>query len=183
MKRFQTKRLLNRIQRFDTQALAEVYDFFAPKIYGYVYRRTGHAETAQELTSETFHRLLVALKNKSGPRDNLSAWLYRVAHNLIVDDFRQQPQQQAIELDEEVLARPHPDQAEHRVTTLADEARAAIRQLTILQQQVIVLRFLEGFSLKETAQIVQKDVSAVKALQHRALYSLRRILEAPADDY
>ena len=182
MKRKQTKRLLEKIQQFDTQSLTEVYDTFAPRIYGYVYRRTGHIETAQEITAETFHRLLVALKNQSGPRDNLSAWLYRVAHNLIVDFYRQQSQQETLELDEENLATSHLEQELGTQRELADQARAALLQLTALQQQVVVLRFLEGFSLKETAHIVQRDVSAVKALQHRALSSLRRILGESEDD-
>jgi RNA polymerase sigma-70 factor (ECF subfamily) len=182
VKRNQTKRVLNRIQRFDTQALTEVYDSFAPRIYGYVYRRTGHIETAQEITAETFHRLLVALKNGSGPRDNLSAWLYRVAHNLIVDFYRKQPLQETIELDEESLAKPHPDQDLGIQNQLAAQARAALMQLTALQQQVITLRFLEGMSLKETAQIVQRDISAVKALQNRALNSLRRLMKESEDE-
>ena len=182
VKRKHLKLLLNRIQKFDTQALTEVYDTFAPRIYGYVYRRTGHVETAQEITAETFHRLLVALKKGSGPRDNLSAWLYRVAHNLIVDYYRNLTQQETLELDEDSLARSHPHQEMGTQQQLAEQARAALLQLTALQQQVIVLRFLEGLSLKETAQIVERDVSAVKALQHRALNSLRRLIEESDDE-
>ena len=182
MKRKQVKLLLNRIQQFDTQALTEVYDSYSPKIYGYVYRRTGHVETSQEITAETFHRLLVALKNNSGPRDNLSAWLYRVAHNLIVDYYRNNTQQETLELEEESLAKSLPDQELGTQRELAAQARAALLQLTALQQQVIVLRYLEGLSLKETAQIVQRDVSAVKSLQHRALNSLRRLIEESEDE-
>ncbi len=177
MKRNPAKRLLNKIQQFDTQALTEIYDSFAPRIYGYVYRRTGHVETAQEITAETFHRLLVALKNKSGPTDNLSAWLYRVAHNLIVDDYRKQPLQEILELDEENLASPNPDQEMGIQRQRAEQTRVALLQLTAQQQEVIALRFLEGCSLQETAQIMQRDVGAVKALQHRALNSLRRLIE------
>lgn len=183
MKRKHQKLLLNRIHHFDTQALTEVYDAFAPRIYGYVYRRTGHVETAQEITADTFHRLLVALKNNSGPRDSLSAWLYRVAHNLIVDFFRKHTQQEILELDEESLARSLPAQDQGAKIELAAQARAALLKLTALQQQVIVLRFLEDMSLKETAQIMQRDVNAVKALQHRALNSLRRLIEECADEF
>jgi RNA polymerase sigma-70 factor (ECF subfamily) len=176
-----TQRLLERIQSFDTQALTEVYDYYAPKIYGYVYRRTGHVETSQEITAETFHRLLVALKNRSGPREYLPGWLYRVAHNLVVDFYRSQPEQDTLELDDESLARSNPERGLDTQRQLADKARAALRQLTDLQQQVIVLRFLEGLSLKETAKIVQRDITAVKALQHRALFSLRRLIEESED--
>jgi RNA polymerase sigma-70 factor (ECF subfamily) len=176
------KQILNRIHQFDTQALTEVYDTFSPRIYRYVYRRTGHVETAQEITAETFHRLLVALKNKSGPADNLSAWLYRVAHNLIVDFYRKLTQQEILELEEESLARSLPEQDQGIQRELAAQARAALLQLTALQQQVITLRFLEGMSIKETAKIIQRDANAVKALQHRALNSLRRLVEETEDE-
>ena len=182
MKRFQTKRLLKRIKIFDKQALTEVYDNFSPKIYGYAYRRTGHVDIAQEITSDTFQRLLVALKNNSGPDKNLSAWLYRVAHNLIVDHYRQQPLQDALELDEELYDSTSPDQDTGTQLPLSTHTRDALKQLTALQQQVIVLRFLEELSLKETAQIVQREVGAVKAIQHRALNSLRRIIEESDDE-
>ena len=177
MKRKQHESLLNRIHKFDTQALTEVYDTYSPKIYRYVYRRTGHVDTAQEITAETFHRLLVALKNKSGPVDNLSAWLYRVAHNLIVDFYRKHTQQEILELEEESLASSLSEQDQGIQREFAAKARAALVQLTALQQQVIALRFLEGMSIKETAKIIQRDINAVKALQHRALNSLRRLVE------
>lgn len=182
MKRFQTKRLLKRIQKFDKQALTEVYDVFAPKIYGYVYRHTGHVETAQEITSDTFQRLLVTLKNNSGPDENLSAWLYRVAHNLIVDHYRKQPLQESLELDEDLYEQASPVQETGNQKRLTAQTREALKKLTALQQQVIVLRFLEELSLKETAQIVQREVGAVKAIQHRALSSLRRIIEESDDE-
>jgi len=77
-------RLLERVKRWDEEALAEVFDRYAPAIYRYVYRRVGDGQTAQDLMAETFQRLLDALRRGAGPREHLSAWLYRVAHNLAV---------------------------------------------------------------------------------------------------
>ncbi len=170
--------LLRRAQQWDEGALAQIYDTFAPAIYRYVYRHTGHQNTAEEITAETFHRFLLALKHGSGPAEHLSAWLYRVAHNLIVDFYRRQPLQEPEVLDDvaESLAEPdHGEMVEQHMQ--AEQVRAALRQLTPLQQQIITLRYLEELSHAEIARVVERTEGAVKALQHRALDSLRRILE------
>ncbi|HOU14172.1 MAG TPA: sigma-70 family RNA polymerase sigma factor [Anaerolineae bacterium] len=171
--------LLRRARQWDEDALAQIYDTFAPAIYRYVYRRTGHQNTAEEITAETFHRFLVALKHGSGPTEYLSAWLYRVAHNLIVDFYRRQPPQEPESLDnvEESLAEPDQGAAHVERQMQVEQARAALRQLTPLQQQIITLRYLEELSNEDIALIVERTEGAVKALQHRALDSLRRILE------
>ena len=170
--------LLRRVRDGDEKALTRAYDEFAPGIYRYAYRLTGHRATAQDVASETFRRLLAALNHGSGPTDNLSAWLYRVAHNLIVDGFRGQPDDAPVPL-QKAPEIPVPGRVEgwveHREAVAA--ARAALAQLTQLQQQAIALRFLEGLSIRETAEIMGKTEEAVKALQYRGTNSLRRILE------
>jgi RNA polymerase sigma-70 factor (ECF subfamily) len=158
-------------------ALAQIYDTYAPAIHRYVYRRTGHADTAEEITAETFHRFLVALKQGGGPTDYLSAWLYRVAHNLIVDLYRRQPPQEPATLEDVVLVDGDHGVEHLERQTQVKRARAALQQLTPLQQQVITLRFLEEMSNEEVARVVERTEGAVKALQHRALNSLRRLLE------
>ena len=169
--------LLQRARQWDETALAHIYDTYAPAIYRYVYRRTGHTNTAEEITAETFHRFLVALKQGSGPTDYLSAWLYRVAHNLIVDFYRRQPTQEPATLEDVVLAEGDQGVEQLERRTQVEQARAALRQLTPLQQQVITLRFLEEMSNEEVGRVIERTEGAVKALQHRALNSLRRLLE------
>jgi len=170
--------LLHRVRQWDEDALATAYDEFAPAIHRYAYRLTGHPDIAEEIVSETFHRLLVSLKNGDGPRRNLSAWLYRVAHNLVVDGWRCKPQQEDIPLSEAsgIATR---DRSLDRIARQQDVGRVsrALRLLTPLQRQVVVLRYLEGLSIREVAEIVQRDANAVKALQHRAINSLKRILK------
>ncbi len=174
-----TDTLLKRARQWDEDALAHIYDTFAPAIYRYIYRRTGHQNTAEEITAETFHRFLVALKRGGGPTEHLSAWLYRVAHNLIVDFYRRQPPQEPASLDEleEMPAEPESGVARVERQMEVAQARAALRQLTPLQQQIITLRYLEDLSHEEIARVVERTEGAVKALQHRALDNLRRILE------
>jgi RNA polymerase sigma-70 factor (ECF subfamily) len=173
----QAQSLLERAQRWDQAALAQVYDSYAPAIYRYAYRRTGHIELAHDITAETFHRFLVALQHGNGPRVHLSAWLYRVAHNLIVDTYRRSPPQEPVPLDDVDVAdtSDHEEDLERREEIA--RARVALRRLTPLQQQVIALRFLEDMSLEDVALTIDRTVGAVKSLQHRALNSLRRILE------
>ena len=170
--------LLKRIHQWDEAALAKAYDQYAPAIYRYAYRLTGHTETAQEIVSDTFYRLLSALKNGGGPEQHLSAWLYRVAHNLTVDFYRRQPRQEQVTLDEApdvAISDMHEERIVHMEE--AKRIRDALWLLTPLQRQIIVLRFLEGLSNEEVARCVERTVGAVKALQHRALNSLRRVLE------
>ncbi len=170
--------LLDRARNWDKQALTEIYDRYAPAIYRYVYRRLGREAVAQEIAAETFHRLLGALKNGGGPNRHLSGWLYRVAHNLVVDFYRGEPEEPNASLDQVQLMA---EDSSGETLIIQDEEvnrlRAGLRRLTPLQQQVLTLRFLEELSLKETAGILEKTAGAVKGLQYRAVQSLRRILE------
>jgi len=172
--------LLKRVRQWDEAALAEVYDMYAPALYRYVYRLTGHEQTSQDIVSDTFQRFLVALRNDAGPEKHLSAWLYRVAHNLVVDYYRRQPQEEpaALDADTPVIGR---DSEEVHILQheSAERVRAALRQLTPLQQQVLALRFLEEMSNAEIGEIVGRAEGAIKGLQHRALSALRQVLEEP----
>ena len=86
--------LLNRAREHDAEALAEIYDRYAAAVYRYLYRHLGDPAQSEDLTSEVFLKLLRALGTRRAPRDNLQGWLYRVAHNLAVDWFRQQSKTQ-----------------------------------------------------------------------------------------
>jgi RNA polymerase sigma-70 factor, ECF subfamily len=169
--------LLQRAQRWDEEALTEIYDAFAPMIYRYIYRKTGDVETAQDLTAETFQHFLEALKRETGPREHLSGWLYRVAHNLVVDFYRSQPTDLPACVDDMEIGCEAAQEDRVALEERAKRARNAIRQLTPLQQQVVALRYLEELSLQEVARALERTVGSIKSLQHRAIDSLQRILE------
>lgn len=186
------KSLLEGVRRLDAAALAEMYDIFSPALYAYAYRQVGSADLAEECVAETFSRMLTALQRGGGPGENLGAYLYRVAHNWITDQYRRRPEVISLEMqdDDPVLrgARlagqdgdaqaggdPH-RQAEMRAQQL--QVRHALSRLTPEQRQVVVLRYLEDFDLDEIAEMLGKPVGAIKALQHRALEALRRLLPA-----
>ena len=172
------RELLPRLWDLDEQALELVYDAFQPPLYRYVYRMLGHPEAAQDIVGETFRRLLQALHQGRGPKRHIQAWLYRVAHNLVVDQYRRRPAQPPLSL--EAVTLEQGDDLDEKVQRQLDQERIrqAIHQLRPAQRQVIALKFLEGMSNKEVAIVLGKSVGAVKSLQHRALAALRRVLSA-----
>jgi RNA polymerase sigma-70 factor (ECF subfamily) len=169
--------LLQQARRLDEAALAEIFDTCYLPLYRYIYNSVRHVETAEDLTAEVFHRLLKHLAEGRGPRKRLKPWLFRVAHNIIVDDSRRQAYRAHQPLDEGL---PQPDSLpvdeQARLSLLSAEARRALDGLTAKQQAVIVLKYLVGMDNAEVAQTLTLPVGAVKSLQHRGLASLRRAL-------
>ncbi|MFN2222210.1 MAG: sigma-70 family RNA polymerase sigma factor [Chloroflexota bacterium] len=167
---------LQKAQALDRNTLGGIYDEFQPLLYSYIFRRVGNVEVARDLTADVFGRFLQATANGNGPDDHLRAWLYRVAHNIVIDHYRRQEHRNGQPLEESLVSgEVAPDAAaEHRLQ--CEGVRSALEQLTDDQQEVIALKFLEGMTNDEVAQITQRSVGAVKALQHRALAALRRHL-------
>lgn len=170
------EKLIKRAQIFDIEALADIYDQYSPALFRYAMRLTGDEATSEDCVSESFDRFLTALRNGGGPRDHLQAYLYRIAHNWITDYFRKEPYQ-PVELTEE-----HPSESDGHIEQLVEQhmqeirVRNALRCLTPDQRQVIILRFLEGWENEETAIALNKPLGAIKALQHRAIAALRKVL-------
>jgi RNA polymerase sigma-70 factor (ECF subfamily) len=170
--------LLEQAREYDAQALAEIYDRYAESIYRYLYRFLGNAAQAEDLTSEVFLKLLQVLNTRQAPRDRLQGWLYRVAHNLAMDWFRRESKTAHGTLDERLVAKGDvPPTAVEKLQT-RQQLLAAIGQLTLDQQQVILLRFGEGLKIAEVSQLLDKSEGAVKIMQHRAIKRLRKLLEA-----
>lgn len=163
-------------QQFDETALTQIYDEYHILIYRYIYRRVGDVDTARDLAADVFKRLLQALSKGNGPERAIRAWLYRAAHNLVIDHYRRQQHRQHLPLYDSVIntADDPVYLAETRISATA--VRTAIQQLTSDQQQVITLKFLEGFTNEEVATTLGKPIGAVKSLQHRALAALQRQL-------
>ena len=163
-------RIINRAK------LAAIYDDYHKAMYQYIYRRVGEVEIARDLTSDLFGSLLKAAQNGRGPDQNIRAWLYRSAHNIVIDYYRYRQHRQHLPLSEELVSAHNDPVRLSEAHFSADMVRAALRQLTPDQQQVISLKFLEGLSNQEIAEVLNKPVGAVKSLQHRALAALHRIL-------
>lgn len=167
---------LQRAREFDRAALAGIYDDYHPLIYRYIYRRVGGVQAAEDLTAVVFQRFLEAIQTGTGPEHNLRAWLYRVAHNLVVDHYRRRQHRQHLPLkDTLMMTGDNPEQTADKAL-MAEQLRKALGRLTPEQQQVITLKFLEGLSNAEVAAVVERPVGAVKSLQYRGLAALQRLL-------
>jgi len=173
--------ILERAKRYEAQALEEIFDTFSPGIYRYAYRLLGDTELARECMAETFSRFLDALRRDSGPDNYLQAYLYRIAHNWVTDYYRSKVPP-SLPLDLEIRAgsadEPHQAVAEQMAN---EQLREALALLTPDQRQVIVLKYLEDWETEAIAHTLNKPIGAIKALQHRALEALRRILSRYED--
>lgn len=164
------------VQR-DAQAFAKLYDQFVDKIYKYIYYRVRTTAQAEELTAQVFLKAWESIASYHWTERPFGAWLYRIAHNLVVDYYR--THHPAVPLEDLPLkaddAADVDDVAMRHLD--ADMIRRAIAQLTEDQQQVIILKFLEGYETEEIAQMLDKEPGAIRALQHRALVSLQKLVK------
>ena len=169
--------LFERALEYDEDALGELYDRYAPAVYAYLYRRVGDAQLAEDMTGETFVRVLKAIRAKRSWHTSFRAWLYRIAHNVVVDEYRRRGKMSTVSWSGWSMAvdGDDPDSAMIERWTW-EQIRQAISRLTEDQQQVLALRFGEQLSARHVAKVMGKSVGAVEALQHRALAALRRIL-------
>jgi RNA polymerase sigma-70 factor (ECF subfamily) len=167
--------LVSRAQGGDREALEELYLLHFDRIYAYLQMTVGNRHDAEDLTNQTFVKMLESIERFQWRKVPFSAWLFRIAHNLAIDHFRARRRWQPEE------EPPEPPDAEQR--SAEDEAMHSIGRRSMLQmiedlsdeqQQVLTLKFVFSFSNAEVATILGKTEGAVKSLQHRALASLQK---------
>jgi len=173
-------RLIQRAQEGDPAAFAEIYDRHQPAIYRYIFFRVDDVATAEDLTGEVFVRLMEKIDHFTSRGRPLLAWLYTIARNLITDHQRRAGQTTTLSslpsYEQLAIGTDDLEQAAER-GLVQRQLAAALTCLTEDQRQVIILRFTEGLDNVEVARTLGKSVGAVKSLQHRALATLRRVLE------
>lgn len=164
------------LQKRDSDAWAGVYEEYFPKIYRYIAVRLGDRIEAEDLTEQVFLKALESISSFKWRGAPVSAWLFRIAHNQVIDYHRTSRSKKSLPLDEllvsndidpEIVAEDNID-----IRLLVQ----AVGQLTRAQRDVIKLRFAGGLSTAEVAKILGKKEGAVKALQHSALVALRKRL-------
>ena len=171
--------LLARAAEFNEAALGELYDRYEARIYSYIYRRTGNTSIAEDLTAQVFLKMLEAIRGGKGWHSSFSGWLYRIAHNAVIDYYRQRDRKQQVDIEDanSVVASDHNPVVIAESNMDATRLRAAISRLTDEQAEVISLRFLEGYSISEVATMMDKTEGSIKALQYRAVATLRQLLQ------
>ncbi|MBI5668887.1 MAG: sigma-70 family RNA polymerase sigma factor [Chloroflexi bacterium] len=166
-------RLIRRARQGDADAFACLYQETVQAVYRYIYLRVNDTQLAEDMTGDVYMRALKAMGSYQEQGKPFIAWLYRIAHARVVDHYRRTDRRP---VESDIEAEPIPVSADMDHSLLRRQAakalREAIAQLTDEQQQVVILRFIEGHSLETAAQIMGKNANAIKALQHRALRSL-----------
>jgi len=170
---------VDRAREGDQQALADVYDWYLPRIYRYVLARVGNVAEAEDLTEDIFLRMLGAIGDYRRRGVPFSAWLFRIAHNHVVSYFRRNGVRgrQGVLHEGIVDSRQGPASIVEMRLTVEEVVRAA-QSLPEAQREVIALRFAVGLSVAETAQVLGKREGNVKALQHKAVVKLQQVLAA-----
>ena len=167
--------LARRAASGDRRAFAALYDRHVDAVYRYAYFRLRIDAEAEDVTSEVFHRALLAMP-RFEPRRPFLAFLYTIAPNVVTDRIRRERPQASFE---DALAHPSDVPGPEELASASDDVRrlrSAVARLTTLQQEVIVLRYLEGRSTKETAVVIGKPESTIRGIQMRALAALRDLL-------
>jgi len=174
---------VDRARTGDQQALADLYDWYMPRVYRYAVARLGNVAEAEDLTEEVFLKMLGAIGEFRWKDVPFSSWLFRIAHNHIATWFRRAAQRggPAAALSEDMVDfRDGPAATvEERITL--EEVRRAADDLPEAQREVILLRFAVGLSIAETAKALGKREGNVKALQHKAVLKLQKMLIPEAE--
>ena len=159
------------------EALDGIFDEYAPVLYKYLLRLGLGSQEADQAVGDVFARLLDKLVEGKGPRKNLRAYLFQIAYHLVVDDARNRQRTAPLDVVDTIKKDTKQVQAqtEHKIL-LENLSGVMERELTEDQRNIIILRYQEDFSLKETAEIIGKNVNAVKALQSRAIKKLRQAM-------
>ncbi|MGI5915576.1 MAG: sigma-70 family RNA polymerase sigma factor [Anaerolineae bacterium] len=163
----------------DPSVFGEIYERYVDRIYTYIYHRVGNAHDAEDLTSRTFYRALSHLPSYQDKGIPFSAWLYRIAHNLLANWHRDRSRQPVVALDEVVTRSPASEHPEW-MAELQDDTRLlreVIRELDPSRQELLVLKFTEGLSNAEIGKIMGRSEGAIKSLYHRTLLQMRKEME------
>lgn len=177
--------IVRRAQQYDQQAFGQLYEEHFDKIYRYITLKIGNKVEAEDMTQQVFLKALRSISGYKWRNIPFSAWLFRIAHNQVVDYLRKKSKRVTMALDESIIISSGPDNnpqkiAEHRLNV--EQLASATRQLTPAQQEVISLRFAGEMPIAQVAVTMDRSEGAVKALQHSAIVALRKILLAVEDN-
>ncbi len=169
--------LVQRAIGHDAEAFGRLYDMHVDRVYRHIYYRVGNEADAEDLTQQVFLKAWRAIDRYKKMASPFIAWLMTISHNLVVDFYRTRKDRAYLEV--EILAddsTPSPERATE-ASFEQQRLRRAILQLSGDEQQVVILRFIEGFEFAEIASLMKKKEGNIRVIMHRALVKLRNILE------
>ena len=169
--------LVRRAQQQDSEAFAQLYEAYFDKIYRYIVMRIRNEMEAEDIAQQVFMKMLHSISSYKSKGVPFSSWVYRIAHNQVIDYFRRQNKKATVDI--EGLQLPSTgDDPQHMIERQVDieELKKATQRLTPAQQEVLSLRFAGELPIAQCAQIMGKSEGAIKALQHSAVLALRKAL-------
>ena len=179
----QVEEIVKQAQAGEQAAFAELYEMYYDRIYRYVAFKCGNQIEAEDLSGEVFVKMIESIHTFRFRGFPFTSWLYRIAHNVVVDNFRRKGRRRTVPLDEALNAASDAHSDLERLAEISLSIRevvGAMDRLTDLQREVVTLRFAGGLSIAETARAVGRKENAVKALQHAGIKKLRDALAAPS---
>jgi RNA polymerase sigma-70 factor (ECF subfamily) len=175
--------VLDLVSQGDSEAFGLLYERYVNRIFNYIYYRTGNVYDAEDLTERVFMRALRHIGNYDNRGLPISAWLYRIAHNLVANWHRDNSRRNEILLDDSIMVLHPGNHPEHEllIAEERDHLLHIIRSLPAERQQLIILKFVEHLSNAEIGQVMGRTEGAVKSLYHRTLMTIRDdlIIESP----
>jgi len=168
--------LVRRAQQRDEEAFTQLYEEYFDKIYRYITLRIGDQAEAEDMTQQVFVKVLHSISSFKWKGIPFSAWLFRIAHNQVVDYLRKRKRYATAPLDESLKGNEIDPQRAAEQNLDIEQLLLATQRLTEAQREVISLRFTSELSIAEVAKIMGKNEGAVKALQHSAIAALRKAL-------
>jgi RNA polymerase sigma-70 factor (ECF subfamily) len=164
-----------RAAKGDSEAFSVLYQRYVRRIYNYIYYRTGNQHDAEDLTERVFFRALSHIHNYRNRGLPFSAWLYRIAHNLVANWYRDTKRRKEVPLEDHAYTISRGDLPESELVKLqeVEQLMAALRRLPSDRQNLLILKFVERLSNEEIAQIMGRTEGAIKSLYHRTLLTLR----------
>ena len=169
------KEIIRKASQGDKEAFGFLYENYVDRIFNYIYYRTGNVHDAEDLTARVFQRAMKHILNYQDRGVPFSAWLYRIAHNLVANWYRDNSRKQEVSITEKLIL---PAKHEHPETTIMrtdkqDALLHLIRTLPQDRQQLLILKFVEDYSNAEIGEIMGRSEGAIKSLYHRTLLALR----------
>lgn len=169
------RREVKKAARGDEKAAGQLFDHYYPRVYRYALARLSRRQDAEDVAAETFVRVLNRLDNFRWKGAGFEAWIFRIAYNLIVDQYRGSGREQLVETDDEV-EHDDPEKAALR-SEINEELNQMIASLSPDQREVLLLRFAAGLDTDEICQVMGRNANAIRQLQFRALDTMRRQIQ------
>lgn len=169
------KELISRLKKMDQEAISWVWYTYYERLLHYALGMTQNINMAEEMVSLVFERFLEILHRGKGPKKNVKSYLYRMTYNMVIDNSRAQKQYD--DLSEGIVEEKSSPEERAEQSDQIKIINQALSSLTTDQRNLLLLRFVEGLTMRETAEVMSKSINAIKTMQSRAVNSLKKTPE------